>query len=150
MYDDIAGEEDLLATLREALEEAAAVPAAVVQAGYAAYTWRTIDSELAALSYDSALEPAASSGARSQEAGVRSMTFASASLTIELEFTAHGVLGQLVPTGAPGVLLRLQDGTSRMLPVDEVGCFTIEPAPAAPFRLRVGGDVPVSTDWISV
>ena len=54
------GDDDhLLAALGEAVRAARAVPPEFTAAGQAAFTWRTIDAELAALTFDSAAaEPA--------------------------------------------------------------------------------------------
>lgn len=147
--DDFGSEQSLLATLREALDETSEVPPSVLAGGYAAYAWRTIDSELAALTYDSTHD-ATFAGARSQQAGPRSVTFGSASCTIELEVTATGILGQIIPAGPSGVLLRLEDDTSALVPVDDMGCFTIVPLPSTRFRLQIAGPVKVSTDWIAL
>jgi len=45
-------DEKLIEALREAFASADDVPAAFVEAGKAAFAWRTIDAELAALTYD--------------------------------------------------------------------------------------------------
>ncbi len=49
-------DDQLLEVLRDALTTAREVPPGLVAAGKAAYSWRTIDAELAALTYDSAWE----------------------------------------------------------------------------------------------
>src|SRR5450631_1261124 len=116
--------------------------------GYASFTWRTIDGELAGLTYDSCIEEPSRSGVRSQQTGLRAMTFASSSLTIEIEVTSTSLMGQLVPAHTGEVLLSFQDGTGRRVPVDELGAFTIDPISEDRFRLQVAGEPQVTTDWI--
>jgi hypothetical protein len=141
-------DEHLMALLSEALTGNELVPPEVLEAGYASFTWRTIDGELAGLTYDSCIEEPSRSGVRSQQAGLRAMTFASSSLTIEIEVTSTSLMGQLVPAHTGEVLLSFQDGTGRRVPVDELGAFTIDPIPKDRFRLQVAGEPQVTTDWI--
>jgi hypothetical protein len=143
-------DERWLAELREALRESAAVPQHVLEAGYSAYAWRTIDVELAELTYDSRTEDPALAGARSQQAPLRALTFASSSLTIELQLEPPVVLGQLVPPQPGELVVTLHDGTVRSETVDELGCFTIEPIPPVPFRLEFTGAQSVATSWITL
>jgi len=141
-------DEHLIALLSEAMTGDDLVPPEVLEAGYASFTWRTIDGELAGLTYDSCVEEPSRSGVRSQQAGLRAMTFASSSLTIEMEVTSTSLMGQLVPAHTGEVLLSFHDGTGRRVPVDELGTFTIDPIPEDRFRLQVAGQPQVTTDWI--
>jgi hypothetical protein len=144
-------DEVLIAALEHALRGDPAVPSGVRMAGYAAYTWRDIDAELAALTYDSTLEDAVLSGARSQQqAPLRAMTFASSSMTIEIEVGPAGLLGQIVPPHAGQIHVVPQEGESRPVEPDENGCFTVSPIPACPFRLQMTGDTTVTTAWITL
>src|SRR3954451_11891577 len=136
-------DERWLADLREALQEARQVPRSVLEAGYSAYAWRTIDAELAELTYDSSTEDPALAGARSQQAPLRALTFATGSVTLELQIEPPVLLGQVVPPQPGELLVSLGDGTSRTVPVDDLGCFTVDPIPAVPFRLRLGGASPL-------
>src|SRR6478609_9819944 len=101
--DPTDGDQGLLALLRESLDEVDRVPARVFEAGYAAFSWRTIDAELAHLTYDSS-SAEAMAGVRSQQAALRAMTFASNSFTIELPVEPTMLLGQVIPATAPGLL----------------------------------------------
>jgi hypothetical protein len=165
-------DEELLAALRQALRgqvappagsapsgpdpqagtAAQAVPPEFIEAGKAAYTWRTIDAELAELTYDSAQESLAVAGQRAEDASARTLTFSSAHLTIELEATGDALLGQLVPVQTG--LVEIQPGPEKgaQADVDTMGCFTIRPIPAGPFRLRCQSDagVVVLTEWLSL
>jgi hypothetical protein len=141
-------DEHLMALLSEAMTGDELVPPEVLEAGYASFTWRTIDGELAGLTYDSCIEEPSRSGVRSHHAGLRAMTFASSSLTIEIEVTSTSLMGQLVPAHTGEVFLSFQDGTGRRVLVDELGAFTIDPIPEDRFRLQVAGEPQVTTDWI--
>jgi hypothetical protein len=143
-------EPTFLAEVREALAEQAAVPRRVVEAGYAAFAWRSIDAELAELLYDSATAELATSGARSDQATVRAMTFASEQATIELELNDDSLFGQVVPA-LPGEVVIIVDGEPGLRrPVDEVGVFRLQPLPKGTFRLRFeGAEVTILTGPIT-
>jgi hypothetical protein len=142
----------LLAVLKEALGAAHAVPREFVEAGKAAYAWRTIDAELAALTYDSAGDAGVPSAAtRADPAALRALTFASAHLTIELEITPDAVLGQLTPAQAGSVSAHVGAGEVASAPIDELGFFIVSPVPTQSFRLlcqTTSGDSSL-TGWIS-
>jgi hypothetical protein len=157
------GDDDsLLASLRDALSEAAAVPRAVIEAGKAAFTWRDgkaafaghdIDAEFARLIHDSARDASREelAATRSEPAPLRYLTFTSAEFTIELEVTADALLGQIVPPG-PGEIEILPDkGLAVTTAIDEVGCFAIRPIPPGSFRLlcRIPTGANVLTGWIT-
>jgi hypothetical protein len=144
-FDD---DDELLEVLREALTTAREMPAGFVEAGKAAYAWRTIDAELAALTYDSAWETEELSLTRSESAQLRTLTFASDGLTIELELTPHEVLGQISPPQA-GTVRLTPDNTT--LPIDDLGFFIVRPVPHHPFRVscETTTGTTVLTGWIS-
>jgi hypothetical protein len=141
-------DDELLAFLDEALRTEGEVPPDFVAAGKAAFTWRSIDAELAALVYDSEREPALT---RTQTADLRALTFASAHVTIELELTDSGLLGQVVPTAPARIDVQTAAGVTASVTADELGCFTIRDVPQEPFRLRVRVDetIDVLTTWIT-
>jgi hypothetical protein len=144
------GDQVWLALLRESLDEVDRVPTSVFEAGYAAFSWRTIDAELAHLTYDSSSAEALA-GVRSQQAALRAMTFASNSFTIELQVEPTMLLGQVIPAAEAGTLfVTMRDGTSFGVPFDELGCFTIDPTPPGAFRLQFPGEASVVTDWITL
>jgi hypothetical protein len=159
------GDEQLLAELARVMDAAEPVPARVVAAGKAAWTWRTVDAELAELAHDSGLldqravtvrGSSALEGPDAQQAVLRWMTFASDNLSIELEVTSDAVLGQLVPPRSATVeleLLEVPKGTAgARIPVDDLGWFQVSPIPAGRFRLRctVEPGSSVVTGWITL
>lgn len=144
-------EDELVVLLAEALRAERATPQSVREAGYAAYAWRTIDIELAALTYDSTTDDLALVGSRSEQAPLRALTFEGGSgFSIELEIAPDAILGQLVPAQSGEVRVTLRDGTTTSVPVTELGCFTITPIPTGAFRLQVDGDRSVATDWFTL
>jgi hypothetical protein len=147
-------DDELLAALGSALAAREAVPRTFIEAGQAAFAWRDIDAELARLTYDSAqgAEPEPALRAGPEDASVRALTFASAHLTIELEVTPDSLVGQVIPVQAASLEVQLQDGPATAFPADEIGCFSIRPVPAAPFRLycRTQSGPDVVTGWVTL
>ncbi|MBV9205048.1 MAG: hypothetical protein JO037_06530 [Actinobacteria bacterium] len=143
-------DEQLLTALGEAVKERQAVPSWFVEMGKNAYAWHNIDAELAQLTYDSRDEQRELAAMRAETASVRSLTFTSARLTVELEVVEDSVLGQIVPPRAGTLEIHTKTGEVTTTEVDEVGCFAVEPIPATPFRLRArtadGADV--MTGWV--
>ncbi len=136
MTDDDATTE---AELRALFARMDPVPPLLDDAARAAFTWRTVDDELAELMRDSADEAAAlvrSSG------GLRQLSFESPRLGIELEVSATGersrrVQGQLLPPAAATVTIERpgEDGVS--VQADELGRFVLDGLRAGVVRLHV-------------
>jgi hypothetical protein len=155
-------DEQLLAALRQAVQARRAVPPEFVQVAKDAFTWHGIDAELASLTYDSVHDSVHDEDAltRGEDASIRALTFSSARLTIELEVTAESLLGQVIPTQVTTIEVQVQagadstaDGTAHSTVVsDEIGCFSIQPVPRGPFRLRcqAPGGIDVRTGWVSL
>ncbi len=147
-------DELLLRELGEAMRAAGEVPPGLLAAGKAAFAWRTIDAELAALAHDSAAldQTAYASGTRAEPAELRSLRFVASEVTIELELTPDALLGQVVPAQPGQIELRVPDGSARSFEVDDVGWFVIAPAPAGMFRLyvRTAAGVSIVTEWLTL
>jgi hypothetical protein len=147
-------DEVLLAALHEAVAAREAVPPDFVAAAKDAYAWHSIDAELAQLTYDSRQEAAAAS-LRSEPASIRALSFASANLSIEIEITGDTMLGQLIPARPGTVEIQVPDADTVTISVDEAGCFTVDPKPHSPFRLRchtghTGTQTDVLTGWVTL
>jgi hypothetical protein len=147
-------DEQLLAALRESMRARQAVPDEFVEMGKSAYAWHNIDAELAQLTYDSNREQDrdAAASVRSETASIRALTFTSAHLSLELEVTESSLLGQIIPPRAGTVETQTRAGAITTTPVDEIGCFAVDPIPASPFRLRcrIEGGTDVVTGWITL
>jgi hypothetical protein len=127
-------DDDLLVELRSALAPPD-VPPGVLEPAKAVYTWRTVDSELAELTYDSAFADETFAGVRGPTASLRTLTYEAGELALEIDITKDALVGQILPPG-PGRLLVLgHQGDYRSLQVLEVGNFRLSPVPHRPFRL---------------
>ena len=150
MHDDW-DDEHLLAALGEAVKAREAVPSWFVETGKSAYAWHNIDAELAQLTYDSSHDTMGAAVTRAEAASIRSLTFTSPHLSLELEVTGNSLLGQVIPPRAGTLETHTRAGVTAS-PVDEIGCFAVDPIPASPFRLRYrttdGTDV--LTGWITL
>jgi hypothetical protein len=145
-------DEQLLTALRESMRARQAVPSWFVDMGKNAYAWHDIDAELAQLTYDSSTDTQRSLAVRSETASIRALTFTSAGLSIELEVTEGCLLGQVIPPRGGTLEVHDKTGTITSGPIDEIGCFTVEPIPASPFRLRcrTACGIDVVTGWITL
>lgn len=134
--------EDLAAAVREEQQ----VPASFLAAGRAAFDWRNVDAELAALAED------ALAGTRQEPAELRSFTFVARELSIEVEVADDALLGQIVPPRPGRIELRGRDGSTRTAEVDEVGWFALRPLPTGMFRLYFEdpAGAQVLTEWMTL
>jgi len=142
----------LLAALSEAMKAREAVPSWFIETGKNAFAWHNIDAELAQLTYDSNEDRREAAVPRSETALIRSLTFTSAHLSLELEVTGNSLLGQLLPPGTGTLEIHTRAGEISTTEVDEIGRFAVDPIPDSPFRLRCrtvdGTDV--LTGWITI
>jgi hypothetical protein len=142
-------DDELLALLGQALGTADAVPEHVLEGARSAFTWRTIDAELAELVFDSAREL---SGVRSDDSN-RQVTFSAPGVEIEVMVIGNGsrrLLGQLVPPVATTIELVGSDAvyTARS---DELGRFSFDELAPGPVRLMIldaTGASTVQTEWM--
>jgi hypothetical protein len=139
----------LLAALTDALQAVDPVPDHVVAAASAAFSWRTVDAELAELSFDSAEQPL---GVRGVDVN-RQLTFRSTDLEIELMVTAaesRRLVGQLVPPDVAEIEL-VSAGSERSVSSDHLGRFAFDGLVDGPARLVVRSTGPataVQTEWM--
>jgi hypothetical protein len=119
------------------------VPQLLQDGARAAFTWRTVDAELAELMRDSAeAEEEAGALVRSGGHGPRQLSFESPRWGIELEVTATGprerrLEGQLLPPAAATVTVERpgEDGVS--VQADDLGRFVLEGLKAGVVRLHI-------------
>jgi hypothetical protein len=146
--DELVHDDELMALLTEALERADPVLAHVMDNARAAFTWRTIDAELAELVFDSALH---SSGVRSEEVD-RQVTFRSSNVEIEIMILGdrRRMVGQLVPPTTATIELIGAEGRQSSS-TDGLGRFAFGQLHDGPARLVVVGSdgrPVVQTDWV--
>ena len=144
-------DEQLLAALRESMRARQAVPSWFVETGKNAYAWHNIDAELAQLTYDSETDLARAAATRSEAASIRALTFTSPHLTLELEVAENSLIGQIIPPRAGILEIHTTAGVTSS-PVDEIGCFAVDPIPASPFRLRcrTADGIDALTGWVTL
>ncbi|MFE7231498.1 hypothetical protein ACWCRF_24960 [Streptomyces sp. NPDC002405] len=144
-------EEVVAGLLEEELRQAAAildpVPDSLRQLAVEAYALRDLDARIAELTFDSLVDSIPVRGATDTP---RMLTFQAGELTVDVEVTGDGLLGQVLPPQQ--VRIEVLAGPRRpgpALTADELGRFTGEAPPAGPFalRLRAGGEV-VVTEWL--
>lgn len=136
----------VLADLRAAMDFAGPTDR-TVEAGVAAFTWRTIDEELdrAGLVFDSLLT-STTRAAVADPAQV--LVFEGDTITVEIEVDQDHITGQVVPATAGTVEVQTPDGVAARTGIEEFGSFRIELRTRGPIRLRVHGSAgSVVTDW---
>jgi hypothetical protein len=157
----MSGGDALLGELRELLARVDPMPPQLLDQVRRSFCWRTVDAELAELSFDSLMDRDAALAVRSggdTALEPRMLGFGAvvdgADLSIDVEVSTAGgrsaLIGQLWPAGATVVEMQECSGGSTEVPTDELGRFLIEPVPRGPIRLRVrhAGRV-VQTTWVS-
>ena len=144
---DGMSDDELLAELRAAVAEEDQVTDRQREAARAAFSWRTVDAELAELLHDSALESAAVRG----DDPARTLSFASGPLTLEVEIDGDTVLGQVVGAAADSVLMQRSIADDEPLPVDPSGFFRVEGVAPGPVRFVVqAGDWTLTSPWVAI
>ena len=144
--------EPLLRELRDVVDKADPIPGHVLAAAKAAFSWRTIDAELAELVNDSLVAGAA---VRATDAA-RLLTFEGPDVEVEVEVAETGatrrLTGQLVPAGGAQLTVRWASGSVEV-DADEFGRFTATGVPASSVRIEVnrpGEARPTVTSWVSI
>lgn len=147
-------DDDLMAALAEAVSEADTTERRR-QAARAAFTWRTVDEELAELLHDSALEV----GAAVRGAGtLRTLAFTLGGVTLELELDGEELLGQVLAiaeaVGGDGpamVTVSRPDHDEITVEADASGFFRIPDFTGGPTRFVVTkGEWRLTTPWITL
>ncbi|MCX6399685.1 MAG: hypothetical protein NTX33_07135 [Propionibacteriales bacterium] len=122
-WDDLT-DDQLMAALADAVAEPDPATAdRRREAAQAAFTWRTVDAELAELLHDSALE--AGAAVRSGQEGRRTLTFGRSGRTLEIEIDGDQVLGEVIAddesAGPTQVILRRPDADDVVVEADASG-----------------------------
>jgi hypothetical protein len=143
-------DESLLAELRAAVDEAASVPQAVVEAARGAFAWRDVDAELErlVLAFDSLREE---DGALVRDAGdlaLRTLVFDGDQLSLEVEL-GDEVEGQLIPPQPGRIELVDARGVVAEAVADSMGCFRLPRPDRGPVRLRCRtAELSATTEWV--
>ena len=157
----ISSDEGLMLELRSLLTRLDPVDPRLLDKARFAYCWRSVDSELAELSFDSLVDHDMALAVRAggdPAVEPRMLGFGAVvggeNVAIEVEVTPGparpALVGQLLPAGAATVELQAGTGEVDTVQADELGRFLIEPVPSGPVRLRVRhGERLVHTTWVS-
>jgi hypothetical protein len=145
-------DEAVFAELRDLIARADPVPERLDEAARVAFTWRTIDAELAELLHEDSKELA---GVRGDDSGPRHLTFAAGDVELELMLGGDRdtrIDGQLVPPAAATVLLQATDGTREEIRTDDLGRFAFMAVAARRIRVAVRPDAGAAlvTPWLAL
>ncbi|MFF9486373.1 hypothetical protein [Streptomyces sp. NPDC014676] len=136
--------------LEEELRQAAAVldplPPALLQIAVDAYALHDLDVRVAELTFDSLVDAIPVRGATDVP---RMLTFTAGEVTLDVEVTAEGLMGQVLPPRPARVEVLGGPQPATPLTADDLGRFTTATPPSGPFalRLRTDDDV-VVTEWL--
>lgn len=140
--------------LEETLRQAAAimdpVPAQLQQTAVEAYALYSLDTRLAELTFDSLVHGIPVRGAVDAP---RMLTFHTDELTVDVEVTAHNLMGQVLPPQEARieVLSGPQLASPPSLTADDMGRFAGDLNVSGPFALRLRTDAEVvMTEWLRV
>lgn len=157
----VGSDEGLMLELRSLLSRLDPTDPWLLDQARFAYCWRSVDSELAELSFDSLVDHDMALAVRAggdPALEPRMLGFGAVvdgeDVAIEVEVTPGpgwpALMGQLLPAEAATVELQAGTGAVDSVQADELGRFLIEPVPAGPVRLCVRhGDRLVHTTWVS-
>ncbi|MFJ8713916.1 hypothetical protein [Streptomyces violaceus] len=136
--------------LEEELRQAASVldpvPAELHQVAVDAYALHDLDARVAELTFDSLVDALPVRGVTDAP---RMLTFRAGEVTVDVEVTTHGLLGQVLPPQPARIEVLGGPRPGSTLTADDLGRFTGDVPLSGPFalRLRTGGDV-VVTEWL--
>lgn len=136
--------------LEEELRQAAAVldpvPPALLQIAVDAYVLHDLDARVAELTFDSLVDAIPVRGATDPP---RMLTFSAGEVTLDVEVSAQGLMGQVLPPQPARIEVLAGPRATAVLTADDLGRFTAETSPSGPFALRLRtGDEVVTTEWL--
>lgn len=153
---DAMDDDELMALLGQAVADADAVSERRRAAARAAFTWRSVDEELAELLHDSALD--AGAAVRSTADGPRSLAFGRGGLTLEVEVAGDRLLVEVGAEGAAAdaegpAVVRLQrpDAADVVETADPAGFLRFaEVGPGAVRFVVERGGWSLTTPWVTL
>jgi hypothetical protein len=142
-------DDELEGQLRYAAELLDPVPERLLRDATAAFTWRTVDAELASLVFDS-VDAGAIRGARDTRLFIFEGTRGSAEVEVSVD-PAGGrrLVGRVDPVRPARIECRCGEQQTSTT-ADELGRFTLTAPPTGPFRLLCQfEDGTLVTEWVS-
>lgn len=156
-HDDDRRDDAFLRLLADAAGPSAPPPQ-VVTAAKGAYAWRTIEADLAAITFDSEEVSGELVGVRGS--GPRALTFEAGDAMVELEIAEVGAVrtlqGQVTPQGVASLeLQRVGGGEVVTLEVDGLGRFKASGVQSGRWRLQCrflasAGGGALFTEWVLI
>lgn len=144
MNDDAALEADL----RRAVLVHDPPPAETVRAAEAAFAVRSVDAELALLTFDS---HAVADAVRTSAVRDRLLTFTAGAVSVDIELRYEGqarIIGRLDHVGRTSVDVRSPDRTVTVT-TDDLGRFSVDSLGKGPYSLRCHLSPDIVTEWFS-
>jgi hypothetical protein len=121
----------------------------MIDAAKAAFSWRTVDAELAALSFDSSTD-ALEAVRGAEQGGPRLLVFEGRSLRVDVEVGDEVVIGQVEPAQSCRVTIVSPDGDSEDADTDDEGFFSLNLPRSGPIRLKWESEASVlMTQWLT-
>ena len=143
-----------LRALGEALQAVDGPPPQAVSQAKLVFTWRTVDAELAELTFDS-LVHGAPAGVRGG-GSARTVTFETPAVVIDAEIAAVGdrfdLIGSLSPVADAELSIERPGGAEAAVAVDDLGRFHLTGLERGTVRfvVRAGETARVVTDWFAL
>lgn len=135
--DWISDDDLLLAEIGAATRATGVVPDAVVAAAKAAFELRTLDEELAMLTYDSIADAELAGAVRSERLAVRSLVFGFGDVSLDVDILPDSLVGQLHPPMAGTIVLESPTRPPLRGEIDELGMFSVPLMGPGDVRFRV-------------
>ncbi len=147
-----ADDERLFEDLRAAVHAAGQVPPDVITAAKAAFELRTLDEELARLTYDSRADAELVGAFRSDKLSVRSLVFGFADITLDVDVLPDSFVGQISPPLPGRLVVETRAGVAGQGEIDELGMFSVPVCLPGEVRFRVEPhDRPsFTTEWTRI
>jgi hypothetical protein len=159
-------DDELLAELRALFTQIDPPDPVLFDQARMAFSWRTIDADLAELAYDSLADLEVMAAVRDGSmvgSGPRLLGFGTElageddGLAVEVEVTTERgrptLVGQLMPPTPATVSVQrfgAAPDAAPVVPADDLGRFRIDPVPPGPVRLRIDlGDRVIETSWVT-
>ena len=143
----------LLEDLRRVLDIVDGEAPDSTQLARAALSWRSLDSELAEMIHDSAVD-GHDLLVRDTNDGHRVMSFANDEVRIDVEFSGSQLVGQIVPP-TPAIIELYREGSqpADSTTADEFGAFVltdVDPGPLSLVCRSEDGRVSIRTSWTAI
>ena len=152
MRDGVESDEELLARLGAVIARVDPVPERVVAAARACGSWRSVDGDLALLTYDSASQTEELVGVRGAQG--RLLSFRSDTVAVDLEILpgGAGIVGEIEGPRRARIDVRHSGGSFREA-ADDLGRFRVRDVPEGLLRVEITDeetDRVTRTAWILV